>query len=95
MRQLPDLPVAITSERDNDGRLVGLAFDSVPPLPTPETNPWLVAVDGSDNALRAVAHAVQQANDMNALCPASGACAAVAFQGSGRGGTGAPRLACH
>jgi nucleotide-binding universal stress UspA family protein len=66
MRQLPDLPVAITSERDNDGRLVGLAFDSFPPLPTPETNPWLVAVDGSDNALRAVAHALQQANDMNA-----------------------------
>ena len=54
MSQLPDLPVPITSERDNDGRLVGLAFDSVPPPATPETNPWLVAVDGSDSALRAV-----------------------------------------
>jgi nucleotide-binding universal stress UspA family protein len=61
-----DLPVPITSERDNDGRLIGLAFDSVPPLAMPEVNPWLVAVDGSDNALRAVAYALQQANEMNA-----------------------------
>jgi len=66
MSQLPDLPVPITSERDNDGRLVGLAFDSVPPPATPETNPWLVAVDGSDSALRAVAHAAQQAQTINA-----------------------------
>ena len=66
MSHSPDLPVPITSARDNDGRLVGLAFDSVPPLATPEANPWLVAVNGSDNALRAVAHAVQQANEMNA-----------------------------
>lgn len=66
MSHSPDLPVPTTSARDNDGRLVGLAFDSVPPLATPEANPWLVAVDGSDNALRAVAHAVQQANEMNA-----------------------------
>lgn len=66
MSHLPDLPVPITSERDNDGRLVGLAFDSVPPLATPETNPWLVAVDGSDNALRAVASAASLAAGMNA-----------------------------
>jgi nucleotide-binding universal stress UspA family protein len=64
MSHSPDLPVPITSERDNDGRLIGLAFDSVPPLATPEANPWLVAVDGSDNSQRAVAHAMQQANEM-------------------------------
>ncbi|MFZ4536106.1 universal stress protein [Propionivibrio sp.] len=66
MSHSPDLPVPISSERDNDGRLVGLAFDSVPALARPEVNPWLVAVDSSDNALRAVAHAVQQAGEMNA-----------------------------
>ena len=65
MRHSPDLPAPITSERDNDGRLVGLAFNSEPPMATPETNPWLVAVDNSDNTLRAVAHAEQQANEMN------------------------------
>ena len=66
MSDQPDLPVPITSERDADGRLVGLVFDSVPPLAAPEINPWLVAVDGSDNALRAVAHAARQADAMNA-----------------------------
>ena len=66
MSHQTDIPVPITAERDDDGRLVGLAFDSVPLLATPEVNPWLVAVDGSDNAMRAVAHAIQQANEMNA-----------------------------
>ena len=66
MNHQTDIPAPITTERDDDGRLVGFAFDSVPPLATPATNPWLVAVDGSDNALRAVAHAIQQANEMNA-----------------------------
>jgi nucleotide-binding universal stress UspA family protein len=66
MNHSPDIPVPITSERDSDGRLIGLAFDSVPPLATQEENPWLVALDGSDNALRAVAHALQQAHEMNA-----------------------------
>jgi hypothetical protein len=46
---------------DTEGRLVGLVYDSTPPLPAPDTNPWLVAVDSSDNALRAVAHAASQA----------------------------------
>lgn len=60
-----DIPTPSGSERDDDGRLVGLVFDSEPPLPAPATNPWLVAVDSSDNALRAVAHAAQQADEMN------------------------------
>ena len=50
-------PVLAGSEHDNEGRLVGLTYDSTPPLSAPDTNPWLVAVDGSDNALCAVAHA--------------------------------------
>jgi len=45
---------------------MGLMFGSAPPVPAPATNPWLVAVDGSDNALRAVAHAAGQAGTMKA-----------------------------
>jgi nucleotide-binding universal stress UspA family protein len=59
-------PALAGSERDGDGRLVGLVFDSTPPLEAPDVNPWLVAVDSSDNALRAVAHAAAQAGAMNA-----------------------------
>lgn len=59
-------PALAGSERDADGRLVGLLYDSTPPLAAPEANPWLVAVDGSDNALRALAHAADQAARMNA-----------------------------
>lgn len=59
-------PTLADSEHDADGRLVGLLYDSTPPLAAPDANPWLVAVDGSDNALRAVSHAVDQAARMNA-----------------------------
>ena len=51
----------VRSERDISGRLIALVFDSTPPLATPESNPWLIALDKSDNALRAVAHAANQA----------------------------------
>ena len=54
------------SQRDAAGRLIALVFDSTPPLAAPDINPWLIAVDSSDNALRAVAHAVNQAVLMNA-----------------------------
>jgi nucleotide-binding universal stress UspA family protein len=59
-------PALTGSERDSDGRLVGLVFDSTPPLEAPDVNPWLVAVDSSENALRAVAYAADQAGEMNA-----------------------------
>jgi nucleotide-binding universal stress UspA family protein len=58
-------PQLASSEHDTDGRLVGLVYDSTPALAAPYANPWLVAVDGSDNALRAVAHAADQAAAMN------------------------------
>ena len=61
------VPVLAGKEHDTEGRLVGLVYDSTPPLPAPDTNPWLVAVDSSDNALRAVAHAASQAGAMNAM----------------------------
>ena len=60
-------PVLTDSERDNEGRLVGMVYDSTPPLSAPDANPWLVAVDSSDNALRAVAHAAAQAGAMNVV----------------------------
>ncbi|MEW6292943.1 MAG: universal stress protein [Pseudomonadota bacterium] len=59
-------PALAASERDSDGRLIGLVFDSAPPLVAPDRNPWLVAVDSSDNALRAVAYAAGQAGAMHA-----------------------------
>ncbi|MGE0384130.1 MAG: universal stress protein [Gammaproteobacteria bacterium] len=66
MSAAPEVPPSGGSERDGDGRLVGLVFDSSPPLAEPEVNPWLVAVDGSENALRAVTHAVGQVASMRA-----------------------------
>lgn len=45
---------------DADGRLVYFSVDSTQPLPSQNDNPWLIAVDRSDNALRAVRHALQQ-----------------------------------
>lgn len=60
------MPAPTRCKRDADGRLVGLVFDSTPPLPEPETRSWLVAVDSSDNALRALAHAAREAAEMNA-----------------------------
>lgn len=66
MNDAPHMPAPTRCERDADGRLVGLVFDSMPPLPAPEINPWLVAVDSSDNALRALTHAAREAAEMNA-----------------------------
>ena len=59
-------PAPASCAHDADGRLIGLVFDSTPPLPAPEINPWLVAVDGSENALRALAHVARQAGAMHA-----------------------------
>jgi nucleotide-binding universal stress UspA family protein len=66
MNKEAHIPAAAGCQRDADGRLVGLVFDSDPPLPSPAGNPWLVALDGSDNALRALAYAVRQAGEMHA-----------------------------
>ena len=58
-------PVLAGKEQGSDGRLLGLIYDSTPALPAADGNPWLVAVDSSDNALRAVALAASQARTMN------------------------------
>lgn len=59
-------PALTANERDDDGRLVGVVFDSTPPLAAPDVNPLLIAVDSSDNALRAVADAARKAGEMTA-----------------------------
>lgn len=59
-------PSPAGSERDADGRLIGLAYDSSPPIRSADVHPLLVAVDGSENALRALAQAARQASAMNA-----------------------------
>ena len=66
MSQPIDLPTPASCQRDAAGRLVGVVIDSTPALPAPAANPWLVAVDSSDNALRAVAHAAAQAGTVTA-----------------------------
>lgn len=66
MTPAPATPAIASSRRDDSGRLIALVFDSTPPLPAPDINPWLIAVDSSDNALRAVDHAASQAVLMNA-----------------------------
>ena len=53
-------------QRDPSGRLIALTFESAPPLAAPGVNPRLIAVDNSDNALRAVTHAANQAAQMKA-----------------------------
>lgn len=52
---------ALAGCRHDGGRLIAVHFNSTPPLAVPEINPWLIAVDRSDNALRAVTHAANQA----------------------------------
>lgn len=66
MKPAQVMPTLAGAQRDADSRLVGLTYDSTPPLAAPTANPWLIAVDGSDNALRAVAHAAAQAAFMSA-----------------------------
>lgn len=49
------LPAPLLLERDAIGRLTRLVFESTPSLASTQGNAWLIAVDGSTHALRAVA----------------------------------------
>lgn len=66
MSPVQPIPLPDGSERDSEGRLIKLVFESSPPPPDAGANPWLIAVDGSDNALRALAHAATLAGEMKA-----------------------------
>lgn len=55
------IPAPSSVERDEAGRLVGLVIDSAHPFAEGAADTWLVAVDGSQHALRAVAEAQRMA----------------------------------
>ena len=57
------IPTPSRSDRDPDGRLIGLTFDGGAQA-TPGGKLWLVAVDGSDHALRAVTEAARLAGQI-------------------------------
>lgn len=54
-----DLPAPCFTRRDADGRLTGVAIDSTPPPPGTAIGPWLIAIDGSPHAQRAVGEALR------------------------------------
>lgn len=57
------IPAPSRYDRDSDGRLTGLCFDGGAKQ-QPGGTLWLVAVDGSDHALRAVAEAARLAGQI-------------------------------
>lgn len=58
------LPAPSHLERDADGRLIGLRFDSTAPSAAAAEQVWLIAVDGSTHALNAVTEAIRLAQAM-------------------------------
>ncbi|MDR0776475.1 MAG: universal stress protein [Azonexus sp.] len=64
MTSTPDtaLPEPGSRSHDADGRLVGLHFDSQPPL-APGGHIWLIAIDGSQPCRLAVAEAIRLAGE--------------------------------
>lgn len=60
----PDIPLPASVTRDADGRMVAVRFASGNAQPADGPNAWLVAVDGSEHALRAVAEAIRLADRM-------------------------------
>lgn len=58
------IPLPASTERDPDGRLVGLSIDSRHGSPVQGENAWLVAIDGSEYSNRAVTEAVNLACQM-------------------------------
>ena len=58
------VPKPVSEERDDIGRLIAATFEIGPPAPDAGSgNRWLVAVDGSDHSLRAVAQAARLASE--------------------------------
>lgn len=56
--------IPIDTTRDGDGRLVGMTIDCGRGLTSGSSNPWLVAVDGSEQSQNAVVEAVRLAAAM-------------------------------
>lgn len=58
------MPRPCREERDSDGRLVAVTFESERlPEPLPAGACWLVALDGSGHALQALSHAMRLAQE--------------------------------
>jgi nucleotide-binding universal stress UspA family protein len=57
-------PIPVDTTRDADGRLVGLTIDHGLDVSATNSNAWLVAVDGSEYSLYAVAEAIRLATKM-------------------------------
>lgn len=58
------IPAQHDIERDDRGRLVALCIDCRDKFEAGSTNAWLVAVDGSEHSLRAVAEVARMASAM-------------------------------
>jgi nucleotide-binding universal stress UspA family protein len=58
------MPEPTLTERDSDGRLIGVVIDCAQPRPAAADNAWLVAIDGSAHSLRATAEAARLAGLM-------------------------------
>ncbi len=60
------MPTPVSEQRDDIGRLIAATFEASRPHPDAGSdNGWLVAVDGSDHSLRAVAQAARLAADLH------------------------------
>lgn len=57
-------PTPCLVERDNIGRLTRLVFESTPSLDSGQESAWLIAIDGSAHALRAVAEFLKLAKQL-------------------------------
>ncbi len=59
------MPTPVSEERDEIGRLIAATFETGGARPDSGSgNGWLVAVDGSDHSLRAVAQAARLASEL-------------------------------
>ncbi|MBX3684934.1 MAG: universal stress protein [Rhodocyclaceae bacterium] len=62
-------PAPCRLDRDEDGRLVAVEFDGgCPALEAGAADAWLVAMDGSENSLRAVSEAARMAARITGCC---------------------------
>ena len=81
-----NMPLLQHSERDADGRLVGLVFASGTQSPAATENSWLLAVDGSDHAWRAAAAVIRLAEAAGTPSPIPHDVAALTHSQIGRPG---------